>query len=213
MNLPSRTLHVTQDFEQLAECDAMLVYLTGQTWTQGKASSMLGSEVGRAMDEQAMALVLVHEMIGVGGQEDRSGCEFSTLFSCDDGATPTELLRRGIYAKIAIALKGGEWRKTSMVMLAKAFAGSEAVVQEDADELKRTQQMSKAVQQELRIPASALAVASTAARGRAVALSAAESLLDSMKDRLSYLSSRWSRVSLTRSRPQESAVEVTAFGV
>eukprot|EP00966_Prymnesium_polylepis_P197437 4575242-Prymnesium_polylepis.1 len=80
-----------------------------------------------------------------------------------------------------------------MVMLAKAFAGSEAVVQEDADELKRTQQMSKAVQQELRIPASALAVASRAGRGHAVALSAAESLLDFMKGMLSYLSSRSSR--------------------
>eukprot|EP00966_Prymnesium_polylepis_P103860 2405089-Prymnesium_polylepis.1 len=63
-----------------------------------------------------------------------------------------------------------------MVMLAKAFAGLDAVVQEDADELKRTQQMPQAVQQELRIPASALAVASTAARGHAMASSAAESL-------------------------------------
>eukprot|EP00966_Prymnesium_polylepis_P188228 4362231-Prymnesium_polylepis.2 len=71
-------------------------------------------------------LLLAHEMIGVGGQETRFGCEFASFFSCDDGATPMELLNRGIYAKIAVALKGGEWRKTSMVMLAKAFAGSDA---------------------------------------------------------------------------------------
>eukprot|EP00966_Prymnesium_polylepis_P311446 7195911-Prymnesium_polylepis.1 len=45
-----------------------------------------------------------------------------------------ELLKRGIYANIAVALKGGEWRKTSMPMLAKAFAGSDAVGKEDAND-------------------------------------------------------------------------------
>jgi hypothetical protein len=55
--------------------------------------------------------------------------------------TPPELLNRGIYDEIAIALKGGEWRKTSMVMLAKAFAGAEAVGEEDEKELKSAQAM------------------------------------------------------------------------
>eukprot|EP00966_Prymnesium_polylepis_P267435 6178255-Prymnesium_polylepis.1 len=167
---------------------------------------MLGSEVGRAMDV-AVRLLLAHEMIGVGGQQRRFACEFSVFFSCDAGATPTELLRRDIYARVAIALKGGEWRKTSMVMLTKAFAGWDAVIQEDADKLKRTQRMSRAVHQELRIPAPALAVASTAARRHVVAWTAAESLFDSVKDMLSYLSSISTRVSLTQPRPQETAVE------
>jgi len=210
-HVQSTTLHVTQDIDKLGECDCMLVYLTSQTWTNAEASSMLGSEVGSAMDAP-VSLLLTHEMPGVGGQEGRFGCEFARFFSCDDGATPTELLRRGIYGKIAVALKGGEWRKTSMVMLAKAFAGSDAVGQEDAEELKSSQEMSKAVQQELRIPASALAVASTAARGPAIARSAAESVLDSMKEMLHHLRSRSRRLSLTRLQPQESAVavEVTA---
>jgi hypothetical protein len=38
-----------------------------------------------------------------------------------DGATPGELLQRGIYSEIAIALKGGPWRDASMAMLALAF--------------------------------------------------------------------------------------------
>jgi hypothetical protein len=91
--------------------------------------------------------------------------------------TPPELLQCGIYSDIAVALKGGEWRKTSMVMLAKVFAGSVAVGGEDADELKGTQQMSKAVQQQLnRMPTSAHAAAVMTARGPAAASTAASSL-------------------------------------
>jgi hypothetical protein len=188
-NMHNATLHVTLDIEMLGECDVMLVYLTAETWTRADASSMFGSEVGRAMDAD-VPLLLVHEMIGVGGQETRHGCEFSTFFSCDAGATPTELLQRGIYSKIAVAIKGGEWRKTSMAMLAKAIAGSDAVVKEDADELKSTQAMSKAVQQELRIFAVTHAAASMTARGRAAASSAALSLGEIIISRLS--SSKWS---------------------
>ena len=62
-----------------------------------------------------------HEMVGSGGQEARHGCEFSAFFACEDGTTPGDLLRRGIYAKIAVPLKGGPWRETSMMMLAQAF--------------------------------------------------------------------------------------------
>jgi hypothetical protein len=83
---PDTTLHVTQDVEQLGDCDFMLVYLTAQTWTRAEESRMFGLEVGRAMDAQ-VPLLLAHEMIGVSGQEARFGCEFAKFFSCDDGAT------------------------------------------------------------------------------------------------------------------------------
>eukprot|EP00966_Prymnesium_polylepis_P302771 6994711-Prymnesium_polylepis.1 len=49
------------------------------SWTRAEASSAFGVEVGRAMDTKAR-LLLVHEMIGVGGQKDRFGCEFTTFF-------------------------------------------------------------------------------------------------------------------------------------
>jgi hypothetical protein len=58
---------------------------------------------------------------GAEGQEHRYGGEFGSFFSCVDGATPGELLRRGIYSEIAVALKGGPWREASMAMLAMAF--------------------------------------------------------------------------------------------
>ena len=38
-----------------------------------------------------------------------------------DGATPADLLKRGIYSEIAIALKGGAWREASMAMLDMAL--------------------------------------------------------------------------------------------
>merc|ERR1711871_1278821 len=62
-------------------------------------------------------ILLAHEMVGSGGQEDRHGCEFSSFFSCKEGATPTDLLHRGIYHEIAVALKGGYWRGVSYVLM------------------------------------------------------------------------------------------------
>jgi len=174
-DVQNTVLHVTQDIEKLGECDFMLVYLTARTWTRADESSMFGVEVGRAMDAD-VPLLLAHEMIGVGSQAVRFGCEFASLFSCDDGATPPELLDRGIYAKIAVALKGGEWRKTSMVMLAKALAGSDAIDKEDAKELKRTQEMSKSAQQALRMRVAMHAAASTIVPRRAATSPAANIL-------------------------------------
>jgi len=181
-------LHVAQDVDQLRECDAMLVYLTARTWTRAQASNEFGLEVGMAMDE-TVRLLLTHEMNGVGGQEARYGCEFASFFSCDDGATPTALLQRGIYAKIAVALKGAQWRKTSMVMLAKAFAGSDAVGREDARELKRAQAMSRAVQQELGMQVATGTAASTAAEAAGSTVANSFSLLSLFSLLLSKMTS------------------------
>ena len=60
---------------------------------------------------------------GVGGQDARDAVDFGAFFSCEHGTTPQELLQRGVYNKIALALKGGEWRKASLVMVAQALVG------------------------------------------------------------------------------------------
>lgn len=114
-------LALTQEFAQLRDCDFMLVYLTARTWTSGRVSASFGEEVIEAMDS-GVQLLLAHEMPGVGGQEARDGVEFGTFFSCDEGATPDQLLRAGIYEQIAVALKGGAWREASTVMLARTIA-------------------------------------------------------------------------------------------
>jgi hypothetical protein len=59
---------------------------------------------------------------GFGGQADRHACEFDCFFSCPAGSTPPHLLQRGVYSQVAVALKGGAWRDTSMVLLVKALA-------------------------------------------------------------------------------------------
>ena len=43
-----------------------------------------------------------------------------TVFASD--TTPVALLKAGIYATIAVALKGGTWREASMVLMAHTLA-------------------------------------------------------------------------------------------
>jgi len=123
------------DTNRMAECDHMVLYLTSETWTRGHASEALADDVRRAMDLNVHVL-LAHEMPGDGGQEARHACEFGEFFSCEDGATPGDLLKRGIYDEIAIALKGGPWREASMAMLGMALGlskeeASQAMSDED----------------------------------------------------------------------------------
>jgi len=128
----SNVLHVTTQAANLPKCDHMLLYLTGQTWTRGEASTKLGDELMKAMDLE-VSILLVHEMPGAGGQEARFGCEFGSFFSCPDGATPGELIQRGIYSSIAVPLKGGAWREASMMLLGAALGMSK----EEAKEAQR----------------------------------------------------------------------------
>ena len=109
----------TQVQSELEQCERMLVYLNDNTWTSDATSEDFANDVKHAMD-LGVPLQLVHEMPGL-GQEERPACPFDNFFACDRGATPTVLLNRGIYDQIAIALKGGEWRKAGMVMLARAI--------------------------------------------------------------------------------------------
>ena len=122
----------TQVQSELEQCERMLVFLNDNTWTSDATSEDFANDVMHAMD-LGVPLLLVHEMPGL-GQEERHACSFDKFFACDHGTTPAVLLNRGIYDQIAIALKGGEWRKAGMVMLARAIT---APVQ-DVDEEKRT---------------------------------------------------------------------------
>jgi len=118
---PKGTLHIATDKASLALCDHMLLYLTAQTWTRGANSDALAGEIEEALG-LGIHILLAHEMPGIGGQEHRHGCEFGAFFACPDGATPRELLNRGIYFEIAVPLKGGPWRKASMALLGSALS-------------------------------------------------------------------------------------------
>jgi len=121
-------LLATDRAASMVKCQHFLVYLTGVTWKRKASSKQFGLEVMKAMD-LGVHLLLVHEMPGVGGQAERHGCDFGTFFS---DTVPNELLQRGIYSQIAIALKGGEWRKASMAMLSSVLGMRGEDVQEAA---------------------------------------------------------------------------------
>jgi len=111
------------DVETLHSSDHMLLYLNDLTWTRGDAvSDALASDIASAMDA-GMHILLAHEMNGL-GQQDNHPCDFGIFFSCESGTTPTELLRRGLYNEIAVALRGGAWRRVSMTLLGSAIAAS-----------------------------------------------------------------------------------------
>ena len=97
-----------------------LLYSTSQTWTRGRPSAALAEEITKAL-VLGVHVLLVHEIPGVGGQAERGACEFSTFFSCPDGATPAQLLKLGVYLESAVPLKGGAWRSTSMALLGLAL--------------------------------------------------------------------------------------------
>jgi hypothetical protein len=56
----SEVLFATTDAQRLTECEHMLLYLNGQTWTRGEASEALGKEVQQAR-ELGVHVLLTHE--------------------------------------------------------------------------------------------------------------------------------------------------------
>ena len=108
---------MTRELASLDRCEAMLCYLNALTWASGGVSEAFAAEIASAMS-RGVPLLLVHEMPGE-GQEARNGVPFGTFFASD--ATPVPLIKAGIYATIAVALKGGAWREASQVLMTQAL--------------------------------------------------------------------------------------------
>ena len=109
----------TRNLDELASCEHFLVYLHGKTWTSGEMSDSFAQNVRQAMDA-GINLLLVYETVGGGRgaeQKSRFACTFEELRK----VTPPDLIERGVYNKIALGMKGGPWRKASMIKLAKAL--------------------------------------------------------------------------------------------
>lgn len=114
---------VTRERDDLAFCEHMLLCLNGLTWTRGEESAALAQELKEAM-EADINLVLVHEMPGLEQPPTRHAVEFSTFFKCAAGETPAALIQAGLYKTLAVALKGGPWRKASLAMVTRSLTGS-----------------------------------------------------------------------------------------
>ena len=109
-------LAATRELGELERCTHFLLYLDGRTWTSGERSEALGCEVEGAV-KAGVPVVLAHEMPGVGQTCD--AVPFDSFFACADGATPTYLLKAGLYKRIAVPLKAGPWRDVGLVLLHK----------------------------------------------------------------------------------------------
>jgi len=138
-----RGVLVTTDAALVGECDHFLLYLNGQTWTRGAQSDVLAAQVTRAIC-LGVHLLLAHEMRGLGGQEERYGCDFALFFSNPDGSTPPALLQRVVYNELAVPLKGGAWRDASLALLATALTTkdrdhAEGLSEESVSELSSLQ--------------------------------------------------------------------------
>jgi len=120
---PGFEVMVTQNAEDLTSCERMLIYLTDQTWTRGATSDAFAVEVELAM-KRGTPLLLCHEMPGVDGRSERHGCPFD--FFLAEGATPEFLKDVGIYSQIAKPLKGGAWRRASLLMVMEAIASHDS---------------------------------------------------------------------------------------
>ena len=114
-------VRITDSVDQLPGCEAMLLYLTAATWTSGAASVVLAEEVQMAM-RGGLRLLLAHEMPGL--TPGREAVDFDHFFA--EGQTPRTLVAAGIYATIAVPLKGGAWRETSMALLATEMGAVES---------------------------------------------------------------------------------------
>ena len=110
----------TDKFTELKQCEAMLLYLNGSTWTREDCSLRLSAEVAKAM-AAGIPLVLAHEMpdvrehskAGSRSADRRNGCPFHMFIE----QTPEVLLKAEIYRTIAVPLKTGAPRQASRALL------------------------------------------------------------------------------------------------
>ena len=122
----------------LLQCEQMLLYLTCDTWTRGEVSQALAREVLTAMTG-GVRLLLVHEAPSW-HQSTPNACPFGDFFTCDRGATPTLLLRAGIYGPIATQLRAKPLRTASLVALVQQI-GTKDAHKRTPNEMLRTRQL------------------------------------------------------------------------
>jgi hypothetical protein len=108
-------LQVTSRAQDAPLCACFLIYLNRHTWTCS-SSAALAAEVEQLL-MSGMKPLLVHEQPGDGGQRERGGVEFASFFE----TTPQTLIDRRLYSDIAVPLKGGALRPTSLTLLANAL--------------------------------------------------------------------------------------------
>lgn len=111
------SLKVTYDAMRQTRAEQMLLYLRKDTWS-GKHAQHLQEQTLLAM-RLKVPLLLAHEDVGA-DDDARNAEEFERIIS----ATPPQLLRNGVYTKIAVPIKGGYLRQLSLAMLGNVLAST-----------------------------------------------------------------------------------------
>ena len=105
-------------------CEAMLLLLNSHTWTDSVQSGALACEVGKAMN-LGVNFIIAHEVpdltdfeksipdSAISDAEKPKACSFEQVVS----GTPQILRDAGIYNSIAIPMKSGVYRKSSLLKL------------------------------------------------------------------------------------------------
>ena len=134
----SHPMEITEVFENLFYCSAILVYLHEQTWKQGKLSDEFAAEVKAAV-KLGIPLILAHEMTTNLEQDARSckGCAFEDTIN----ATPLHIRKLNIYSKVAVPLRAGPWRATGLKLLARRVVDSLGAQSNDSLGLARFETM------------------------------------------------------------------------
>ena len=135
-------LKMTTSLEALDRCEHMLLYLTTKTWTNGKHSTELARELGKAR-RNGVHLLLVHELpshvldddVGT----DRGACDFYDMWN--EGWTPPYLLATNLYNQIALPLKPNEFHRAALaVVLGKLSEGGGERVKLSEEEIKLSEE-------------------------------------------------------------------------
>jgi hypothetical protein len=135
-------LKTTLSLEDVDKCEHMLVYLTTKTWTNGKHSTELAREIGKAR-RKGVHLLLVHELPSLILDDDvgtdRGACDFYDLWN--EGWTPKHLLASSLYNQIALPLKPGEFHKAALaVVLGKLSEGGGERVKLSEEDIRLSEQ-------------------------------------------------------------------------
>lgn len=116
-SLREQAAALKQEAQEVANRATTAKRESDEAFRQRDSSRSLAVEVLTAM-HLGIRLMLVHEAPGVCKDDavERAAVEFGTFFE----TTPELLLRKGVYDQIAIALKGGAWRETSLALVVRA---------------------------------------------------------------------------------------------
>jgi len=105
-------VRVTQKEDEMFECERCVLHLSKSTWEDAHRAEALAKEIMEAL-RSGLQLLVLHEALGMDDPSGRGAIAFEAVRL----RTPGHLLESGVYNRIAIPMKTGDWRDVSLRML------------------------------------------------------------------------------------------------